>query len=169
MNMLTKKRIAGFTMVELIIVIAIIAILAGIIFVAIDPARRLHEARNARRRSDVNTVLDALIKYQADNQGAHYSTVAAATAGSYYAVGTNAAGCNTTCTAQTTQAACVDLSAIPAGYLAIIPQDPSSGSTGNTDYYVMRSAAGSLTVGSCDSEGEGAGGAGTPPAISVSR
>ena len=37
----------GFTMVELIIVIAIIAILAAGIFVAIDPAKRLHEARNS--------------------------------------------------------------------------------------------------------------------------
>ena len=48
--------IYGFTLVELIIVIAIIAILAAAIFVAIDPARRLNEARNARRSSDITNV-----------------------------------------------------------------------------------------------------------------
>ncbi len=159
----------GFTMVELIIVIAIIAILAAGIFVAIDPAKRLHEARNSRRSTDVATLLDALVKYQADNNGAHYSTVAAATAGNFYAIGTDAAGCNTTCTAQTTQAACVNLSGLPANYLASIPVDPSTGTAANTDYYLSRSALGTLTVGACDAEGEGDGGSGTPPVIAVTR
>lgn len=159
----------GFTMVELIIVIAIIAILAAGIFVAIDPARRLHETRNSRRRSDITTILDALIKFQADNGGTHYSTVAAATAGSFYAIGTDGAGCNTTCTAKTTEAACLNLSAIPTNYLASIPVDPSSGTAANSDYYLSRSAAGTIKVGVCDAEGEGAGGGGAAPTIEVSR
>lgn len=159
----------GFTMVELIIVIAIIAVLAAGIFVAIDPARRLHEARNSRRQTDVASMLDALIKIQADNRGTHYTTVAAATAGNFYVIGTSAAGCNTTCTAKTTQAACLDLSAVPTNYLASIPVDPSTGTAANTDYYISKSATGTLTVGACDAEGEGAGGGGAAPAIEVSR
>lgn len=60
----------GFTLVELIIVIAIISILAAIIFVAIDPARRLKTARNSKRAVAVESILKAVQQYQADAQGA---------------------------------------------------------------------------------------------------
>lgn len=163
------KKKKGFTLIELIVVIAIIAILAGSIFVAIDPARRLQESRNARRASDVANILDSVIKYQADNDGTHYTTVAALTAGNYHVIGTCASGGNTTCTAQTTQAACVDLSAIGSNYMAMIPKDPKTGTDANTDYYMMKDANGAITVGACDSEGEGAGGSGTAPSIEVAR
>lgn len=156
-------------MVELIIVIAIIAILAAGIFVAIDPAKRLNAANNARRSTDVASILDALVKYQADNSGSALATVGALTAGQFSVIGTDATGCSTTCTAKTTQAACVDLSALPKNYLGAIPKDPKTGTDANTDYYISRGTLGTLTVGSCDSEGEGAGGSGTPPVIEVVR
>lgn len=163
----TKK---GFTLVELIIVIAIISILAAGIFVAIDPAKRFNEANNARRATDVAAILDALIKYQADNAGAHLPAVAALTPGEYSVIGTATTGCNTTCTAQaTTQAACVDLSAIPQNYLASVPIDPKAVDATNSDYYISRGALGTLIVGACDPEGEGPGGSGTPPVIEVTR
>lgn len=160
---------SGFTLVELIIVIAIIAILAAAVFVAIDPAQRLNQSRNARRNSDVETILGALKMHQADNGGTYYSTVAALTAGNFSVIGTAGSGCNTTCTAKTTQAACVDLSALPKNYLGAIPFDPKTGSATNTDYYISKGTLGTLTVGACDPEGEGAGGSGTPPAIEVTR
>lgn len=154
---------------ELIIVIAILAILAAGIFVAIDPARRINEANNARRSTDVASILDALVKYQADNNGTHYSTVAALTAGNAYVIGTAASGCDTTCTAQTTEAACVDLSAFPQNYLGAIPADPKTGTAANTDYYISRGTLGTLTVGVCDPEGEGPGGGAPVPTIEVVR
>ena len=162
----TKK---GFTLVELIIVIAIISILAAGIFVAIDPAKRFNEANNARRSTDVASILDALIKYQADNAGTHLASVAALTAGQYSVIGTDASGCDTTCPAQTTQAACVDISAIPQNYLASVPFDPKTGSAANSDYYLSRGALGTLIVGSCEPEGEGPGGSGVAPDIEVIR
>jgi len=167
--MFLKTRRSAFTLIELIIVIAVIAILAGAIFVAIDPARRLHESRNAVRSSDTATILEAVKKYQADADGAHYSTVAALTAGQFSVVGTSGSGCDTTCTAQTTQAACVDLSGIGATYLATTPLDPLSGTAANTDYYLSLGSSNEITVGACDPEGEGAGGAGSAPTIEVSR
>lgn len=159
----------GFTLVELIVVIAIIAILAAAIFVAIDPARRLNEARNSTRSSDITTILDAVVKYQADNDGTHYSTIAALTAGEYHVIGTAGVGCDDACTAQTTQADCVDLSSIGSNYLASVPMDPKTGAATDTDYYLMVDANGAVTVGSCDPEGEGAGGAGAAPTIELVR
>lgn len=175
------KRFKGFTMIELIIVIAVIAILAGAVFVAMDPARRLHEARNARRQTDISTVLDAVVKYQADNQGTHYSTVAAVTTGKYVLIGTTANddglctqestaadACANTATSSGT-ADCVDLSAIGTSYLGRAPYDPKTGSAANTRYYLLRDSNNAITVGVCDEEGEGAGGTGTAPTLEVVR
>lgn len=166
---MSKKSSLGFTLIELIIVIAIIAILAAAIFVAVDPARRLNETRNARRNSDITTILDGVVKYSADNEGAHYAAVAGLTVSNYYVIGTCAAGANTTCTAKTTQAACVNLSGIGTGYLGTVPMDPKTGTAENTDYYLMRDANGAITVGACDTEGEEGGGSGTPPVVELVR
>jgi len=159
----------GFTLIELIIVIAIIAVLASAVFIAIDPARRLNESRNARRWSDVENVLSSIVTYQADNGGVHYSTVASATAGTYYQIGTAATGCNTGCGAVTTANACVDLSAIGSNYLATVPYDPKTGTAAKSDYYIMKDTNGAITIGACDPEGTGAGGAGAAPVIRLTR
>jgi len=163
------KRIkAGFTLVELIIVIAIITILAGAIFVAIDPARRLHETRNARRASDIATILDAVKKYQADNEGIHYDEVDDMTEGVYYAIGTDGKSC-TGCSLIGSITECVDLEGMGNSYMAVVPEDPLEGSDGNTHYYILKDTDGSITVGACEAEGEGSGGTGTPPEIKLTR
>lgn len=187
-----KRFKKGFTLIELIIVIAIIAILAAAIFVAIDPARRLHEARNSRRWSDVTTILDTVVKYQVDNEGTHYATVAALTAGEFAIIGTQTA--DATCSdahasgyydnateacegsdADDTDAVgdCVDLSGIGSNYLATVPYDPGIGTStegfANSRYYIGVDANGAVTVGACEEEGEGAGGNGTAPTIELTR
>ena len=167
--MFSKARRSAFTLIELIIVIAIISILAGAIFVAIDPARRLHESRNAVRASDVVTILEAVKKYQTDNDGDHYTVVSGLTAGDYYVIGTNGTGCNGVCAAQNTELSCKDLSGIGTTYLSEVPMDPFSGTEDITDYYIMRGINNEITVGACEPEKEGLGGAGDEPEIEVSR
>ncbi len=85
----THKQ-SAFTLIELIIVIAIIAILAAAIFVAVDPARRLNQSRNSRRSTDIATMLQAIIQYQVDNSGDHIATINALPLSdtAYYMIGT---------------------------------------------------------------------------------
>ena len=59
----------GFTLLEVLLVVAIIAILAGIVIVAINPAKNLGDTRNSQRSSDVSAILSATSQYTLDNNG----------------------------------------------------------------------------------------------------
>ena len=58
-----KKFSKGFTLIELIVVIAIIAILAGLILIRIGNASS--DARNSKRQSDLNQIRSAIERYKA--------------------------------------------------------------------------------------------------------
>jgi prepilin-type N-terminal cleavage/methylation domain-containing protein len=59
----------GFTLIEVMLVIVIIAILAAIVIIAINPGRQISQANNTQRSSDVKAVLDAVHQYAVDNRG----------------------------------------------------------------------------------------------------
>ena len=54
---------AGFTLIELLIVIAILAILAAAVMIAINPAKRMQEARDATRLADTSQISNSIAEY----------------------------------------------------------------------------------------------------------
>jgi len=132
----TNKPSAGFTLLEVLLVVAIIAILAGIVILAINPTKQLGDARNSQRRADINTILNAVYQYAIDNNGALPTAI---TSGTACGVSTQEI-CRTggTCTGLT------DLSTVLVGttakYLVSMPIDPSSTSTNGTSYQIYKNA-----------------------------
>lgn len=53
----------GFTLVELLVVIAVIGVLAAVVLVAINPAKKLSQARDAQRKSGIQQISSALSTY----------------------------------------------------------------------------------------------------------
>jgi len=106
----------GFTLIELLVVIGILAVLLAITLIAINPGRQFAQANNTARSSDVNTILNSIGQYLADNKGVLPAGIAAGDTDkpiSSAAGGTGAAFCN----------------ALVTTYIAALPHDPLPANT----------------------------------------
>jgi prepilin-type N-terminal cleavage/methylation domain-containing protein len=144
--MLTKLKTVrqqekGFTLIEVLLVVAIIAILAGIVILAINPNKQLGDTRNAQRQSDINTILNATYQYGVDNQG-NLPTGITTTPTDICATG--AASCT----------GLVDLTVLTTNgkYVVAIPKDPKTGTTTDAHYQISIDANNRVTVSAPDAE-----------------
>lgn len=128
-----KLNNKGFTLLEILLVVAAIAILAGIVILAINPGKQLADTRNAQRRSNVNTILSAVYQYAIDNNG---DIPAAVTASSTEICRTSS------CTGL------IDLAVLTTAekYLTAMPTDPTGVSTNGSGYSISKSVNGRITV-----------------------
>jgi prepilin-type N-terminal cleavage/methylation domain-containing protein len=128
MSHTVSQQRKGFTLIELLLVIGIIAILAAIVIVAINPTKQLGNARDAQRRSDVNTILNAVYQYAIDNNGTMPTGIPTGTARVICV--TDAASCTNG----------VNLDVLTGSYLVRVPQDPNSATATGTNYFIVRDA-----------------------------
>jgi len=137
------KSSKGFTLIEVLLVIGLIAILAAIVIVAINPARQFAQARNTQRSSDVNAILNAVHQNMIDNRG------------------------NWNCTTSLPTTPTIISSSISTGdiceclvdtFLPAMPFDPSTGhfytdcSNYDTGYTIVKSSGGRVTVSATSAE-----------------
>ena len=128
----------GFTLIELLLVIGILATLLAITIVAINPARQFQAANNTKRRSDVNSILNALGQYQAEHLGVLPGSI------------------TTTATVIGNGTGQLDIcSALVSTYIAALPVDPGTnggaavsncGLAYNTNYTASISATNSRVI-----------------------
>lgn len=69
----------GFTLVELLIVIALLGAIAVIVIAAINPIEQANKARDARYEADASQMVSAIERYYASNSAFPWMTVDSAT------------------------------------------------------------------------------------------
>lgn len=135
------EKVKGFTLIEILLVIALIAILATITIVALNPTRQFGQANDTTRTSHVNAILNAVNQYSLDNAGAVPSTIP---------TGSDCTSSDTyeICQTDVSCASGVDLSAVTASerYIVSIPVDPANTSSTHTGYNIIQSSNGRVTV-----------------------
>ena len=142
-----SRKTRGFTLIEILVVIGIIAILAAIVLVAINPAKQFAQARITQRTSNVETILNAIGQRMADNKGVF--------AGKYTIGGTDyicpelptteadIMNDNETDPANTSAKL---KSCLTPTYVPALPTDPTWTSGSDTLYSVVVDAQGRVTV-----------------------
>jgi prepilin-type N-terminal cleavage/methylation domain-containing protein len=152
---LKKSLRQGFTLIEILVVIGIIAVLAAVVLVAINPSRQFKMARDTQRVSNVNALLNSISQNIAENRGVfHCNGAALALPATSTVVKSGAGGFDL--------ASCV----VPA-YISVLPFDPSANGAHyanttdyNTAYTIFQDTEGRVTA---SATGE------ITPVISVTR
>jgi prepilin-type N-terminal cleavage/methylation domain-containing protein len=138
MNRLRKEE--GFTLIEILVVVALIAILAAVTIIAINPGKNFEAARDTERRAEINEILSAVTQYTSE-QGhtiAGLGTVPLCSVAPE-AIGTGGVNLGTVLVDE---------------YIVAIPTDPSGGDDADTGYTICQTAGGRVQIAAPNAEGD---------------
>lgn len=132
----------GFTLLEILLVVGIIAVLAGIVIVAINPSKQLATVRDTQRKANLAEINKAIQQYYIDHS--YFPTAIPSNLEEICDTGTATTSSGAYCTGL------IDLYELVPTYLVAIPSDPrpvsllekliltAYASTHGTTYYVMK-------------------------------
>jgi len=130
----------GLTLIEIVVVIAIIAILMGVYFLVANPAGQLAGARNNRRSTDLQAIMLGIKQNIADQGTGQFGCTSGSIPTTATIMGSGAGKYNI--------APCL----VPT-YLSVMPYDPSASSSYynsvsdyNTGYSILINASGTVTL-----------------------
>lgn len=135
---------------EFFLVVAVVSILAVVVFVAINPAYKFAQERNMQRHSDISNILSSIKEFQADNEGN-------LPLGLFMEMGkTQLGSCNSGGDQKCVGAVnpCVNLNGSLAKYLKSMPFDPSYGSSEKTGYSIEVDGDGAIILTACLAEND---------------
>ena len=143
-------KVKEFSIVEILVTVALIAILTALTFFAINPEYGFAQTRNAQRLTDITKIMDAVTNYNSV-QGNSFKTLISVPEGN-----TEIPTCitNTDSSIYIEQMAYigtgpgnVNLRAklIPL-YIASIPMDPKGGTESNTGYKICKTDSGRVQI-----------------------
>ena len=127
-----QKTYQGFSLIEILVVVALIIILATITLVAINPGKNFRDTRNAQRSADVTQILNAVTQYTSEegNSIGAFGTITNCTVGSS-SIGTSG----------------INLSTILVDeFIVAIPMDPSVGTEEVTGYTICVTDGGRVQI-----------------------
>lgn len=161
----------GFSLLEVILAVAIILIILAILFVSFDPLANFRASRDAQRWSDVSNLVQAIKLHQAQNDGNYIQEIDKLKAGQVYMIGSDKQDCDAVdgdnnaiiCDVPVTQSQCVDLLSLQNDLLkqGYVEKDIISPGTaynswdqGKTGYTIEIDEQGTIHARACLSEGE---------------
>ena len=138
----------GFTLIELLVTIGIVAIIAAAVLYALNPAGRIGESNDSRRKMDLQSISEAIEMYTVD-----YGSAPSQLASPNIASGQKYVLCSSattlTCNGQSNTCLPVTDTNFLGQYLPTLPIDPTKTAVTDTGYYISRSNTNTLILGAC--------------------
>ena len=138
--MAKSERSGYFLLLEIMPTVSILAAIAMIVILALNPRKQFEAARNTRRQGDLYLIADALSSYAHESGMALISSVPTAPNPPVEICSGPPA------------TSCISLESLLGVYLDSIPRDPLAPDSGHTRYFLQRLSESSVTVSAPDTE-----------------
>ena len=142
---------SGYSLLEILPTLSLLAALAIIVILSLNPKKQFEDARNAKRHTDLFLIADALASHARETNGGVISQIPVLpTPALEICRGAPAANC-------------LSLDPLLGVYLDAIPTDPLAPPEGQTRYFLSRLSIQHFTVSAPDTEPAGS------PALQVTQ